>query len=872
MSTFQASLSVPTQSGSSSLDPRLYNLYSNLRNLPEDLPDHPEVYPFASNFTLDPDEVEFYGSQQGALNHRLELIFGSRSTGNAIQFRGRGRSLEAIVYVLRKYINGDDRENIILWKWVEDLTSSAAQASPTRTLCEKTAMAESSKAPSRRRSNKRQGNARKPCKRLSEAKIKVAKARSAKRWAHDPADLEDDGPNEIDEGGRTPDEFLDQLTISCHSKIDKSHRRFRCVGTGCWWSWAKPRPTARIIKHARWCDGIDPELQEEVQRRGASLSLAFKMMQRHDSNDTLAYTITPPNPDALRQKEERVNHALLKLICDRMIPPVVVDCLRWREFVASLDENVNTASGSTISDNFVTTEAEYIREESRKLLSQNEHLTLSYDGGTTRGHESVYTVHVTIPSSRDALLMDGNEASGVSHTAEHICTVLDKTLKAVGPEKFSCIVSDNAGNTRVAREMIEEEYPWIISLQDACHHQSNTAKDIGQLQYFQWCASKMKSIITHFHSSTYAARHLAALCVLHNILEGIIAVGNTRFASYFYAARLVLNCLPLILQLISLGVLDMNSASPIYWMLDGASVERFTKELRQLCTILEPFARSIKCLESIHSTLANVYLFWIAIISRIHELFKYNLTINGVGLPVSVMEDVTSIINGRHQEMFQKLSGPVYLAAFFLDVRFQNSDVFLGYKQNFAHVHRAHTDLSSDSDLCHLLPAYTLSGGYLIKLLGRLYNKNPNAPPFLHYSSWPDVKTSFHRQLIRFTRGASPFDKRYDDAQSARQYWENLILVPSADLLALVGLLLSSIVPNSMAEERTMSTITKLNSPDRASQKVGTLIDMTTIRQYYKREEALKSPVVICTATPHPPDRPTNLPQNRQTRGLVHRI
>ncbi|KAH7338363.1 hypothetical protein B0J17DRAFT_421231 [Rhizoctonia solani] len=43
-----------------------------------------------------------------------------------------------------------------------------------------------------------------------------------------------------------------------------------------------------------------------------------------------------------------------------------------------------------------------------------------------------------------------------------------------------------------------------------------------------------------------------------------------------------------------------------------------------------------------------------------------------------------------------------------------------------------------------------------------------------------------------------------------------------------------------MSEERTMSTITKLNSPDRSSQKVSTLIDMATIRQYYKREEALR--------------------------------
>ncbi|EUC61375.1 hypothetical protein RSOL_392520 [Rhizoctonia solani AG-3 Rhs1AP] len=73
-----------------------------------------------------------------------------------------------------------------------------------------------------------------------------------------------------------------------------------------------------------------------------------------------------------------------------------------------------------------------------------------------------------------------------------------------------------------------------------------------------WCILKMRLIITHFHSSTYAVRHLAALRVLHNVPEGIVAIGNTRFASYYYAAQSVLNCLPLILQLISSGVLDLN--------------------------------------------------------------------------------------------------------------------------------------------------------------------------------------------------------------------------------------------------------------------------------------------------------------------------
>ncbi|CAE6423375.1 unnamed protein product [Rhizoctonia solani] len=207
------------------------------------------------------------------------------------------------------------------------------------------------------------------------------------------------------------------------------------------------------------------------------------------------------------------------------------------------------------------------------------------------------------------------------------------------------------------------------------------------------------------------------------------------------------------------------------------------------------------------------------------------------------MEDITSIINSRHREIFQKQSGPIYLAAFFLDIRFRSSDVFSGYRMLSAHTQTTPTDLSSDSDIRRSLPAYTIAGTYLVKLLGRLYNKDPNSVPFSHYSSWSDVQAAFRRQLLLFTRGLSPFDQRYTSTQTACEYWEELLSVPSADLLAVVGLLLASIVPNSMAEERTMSAITKLNSPDRARQKVSTIINMVAIRQHYRREEALTGSV-----------------------------
>lgn len=127
----------------------------------------------------------------------------------------------------------------------------------------------------------------------------------------------------------------------------------------------------------------------------------------------------------------RVNHALLKWLCDRMIPPSAVDCLRWRELIDTLNPDVGTASGTTIVDNFITTESAYIHQDSVDALANQELLTLSYDGGTTRRHESVYTVHVTTPTTREAHLMEGSEASGVSHTPEHLCSVLDRVCTRI---------------------------------------------------------------------------------------------------------------------------------------------------------------------------------------------------------------------------------------------------------------------------------------------------------------------------------------------------------------------------------------------------------------------------------------------------------
>jgi len=51
---------------------------------------------------------------------------------------------------------------------------------------------------------------------------------------------------------------------------------------------------------------------------------------------------------------------------------------------------------------------------------------------------------------------------------------------------------------------------------------------------------------------------------------------------------------------------------------------------------------------------------------------------------------------------------------------------------------------------------------------------------------------------------------------------------------------LYSAVPHSMADERTMSSITLLNSAQRNRQKVETVVSMAQINAFYKSEKPKK--------------------------------
>lgn len=68
-------------------------------------------------------------------------------------------------------------------------------------------------------------------------------------------------------------------------------------------------------------------------------------------------------------------------------------------------------------------------------------------------------------------------------------------IDTIGRARFAAVVSDNAGNTRVAREILCQDIDTLLNLPDPAHHLNNTVKEIGKLEYFSEVSLNQRCIL-----------------------------------------------------------------------------------------------------------------------------------------------------------------------------------------------------------------------------------------------------------------------------------------------------------------------------------------------------------------------------------------
>ncbi|KAG8706755.1 hypothetical protein FRC09_002240 [Ceratobasidium sp. 395] len=863
---------------------RLTRFRSAITLLPSKLPAGSSVYNF-NNWTPDPQLLEDYGTPCSVLNAALESTFGLRGQSPII-FTEKGPGLESLANVLERHLTGDYTEKAVIGKWLDDLIAAAERMSTERKTNKTKRVPKPSAAQKRTNdwieSTQEEKSARKQQKTSAAAKAKerasaIEKTAQECNWKHGFDDLVDteDEPK-LYTTSRKGYSITKELFIKCLSK--KTNKlRYRCSSNGCQQSWSSAQPKRLFSHFTNECQFVDPDLLERVSEQAAKISLGQQAIElgadnSEDQSDSensdvdsaptrsksLSNVTTQTTlhavckKEGLRAQQVHFDLSLVNFICAAQIAPRKIDMPEFHSMISKANSQLKPKSSSKVARSHIPMESCRIRRVSLEELRNCRNLTISFDGGTAIQPVSFTTIHVTTPDTRVPHLMAGVEASGIPHTGQFYFTELEKIIKEIGPQRFSGISCDSTGDTRLARELVCDAYPTIIVLPDPCHQLHNTAKDIAKLEYFNDCRSNMSAIQRFFSKSSQGTRHLDSTRQQMDIKAGLKRHSKTWFAGTYHSTSSTRTCLPAIERVVKSGVIKLKKDHPLSFIKNISAYSKFSTELHQLEKLLEPIAKAIQCLESGHSNPSDVMLFYLAVCATLRQYVDSD----ELGLPTDLLERAQASVCARFRSMVLATGQEVYLATFFVHPKYLNSDILWKHNLNPLNTNtitlpatqssKRSTSLP-DADLIQAIPAFLKIVLFLKAVFCRELAAG-NIDAARDYPSTDEgvcaIIERFKSQVGSYARDERPFKLNVPAASiNPIKYWSKLLKHPDACFLAPVAVKLFSLIPNSMAEERTVSCISRMNTKDRSCQKISTLIQMTQIRQHLLRQREKKKPI-----------------------------
>ncbi|KAJ4500079.1 ribonuclease H-like domain-containing protein [Lentinula lateritia] len=809
---------------------KLERLESFIRNLPNTLPVQPieqSKYAMLMNLTLPAELVEDKG-EPGAFSHLMKDIFGWRAdtSDGIITIEERGPALLGSVSVFRE-MTTKYAKNAVIEKWLDNILVGLEKVFSKSNIPLPTS---GSSTPSSVDPNelKRKASHSEPedsdsGSEVLETKKKVKKKKQGVTRTvtiRDEVELEEFS-DKITGKGRVPNPIISQLAIRCKEKVTQASW-WRCMGFKdfvkaegpCNFKRIGNADQARILTHAKQCRHLPRNLKVIASDAAANSALGANVKKggpvtSGNAVPKSASVLTPSSSQlklthdftAQGKKEvaDEINHRIMQLICCDGIPPHILDSPRWKNLMEYCCRNGPNRPYTP--------------------LKNERNLTVTFDGGSIRKPQSVYTTHITT-EDRITYFWNGDEASDRSHDAEYVNEVIDKTVTAVGgPSKVVSLNSDNTGNVRKGRQDYTLVHSTVLNTRDSPHAFHNTIGEINKLSWIQPMISMAARVIKYSRKSNISSSALKKDAAESRELErskGLISVGGTRFATHYSS---------------------LTSLEPHLRAIQRL-VENGTIEIKANKTVKSFFTSRI-------ANAADVYVFWLAIAATLKNLFLDEQAISKLGLTSECIQDIIRIVNKRYKDFIDDSPTDIYFSAFYLDPRFAHSNILktptTGSTTTGFTIRVPTASSTSNNGILHpkaFQHAKTFLKTVLQNEVDALSKYGDKA--LLHnlfqtrYHRKDELVEAFKSQLLAFGRNQFPFKSGCNQDTDPLKWWKHLTQDENADVLATINVKIFAVLPNSMPDERTVSEFTQQNSALRGNQSVSTLVDIVQVGQWYK--------------------------------------
>jgi hypothetical protein len=237
-------------------------------------------------------------------------------------------------------------------------------------------------------------------------------------------------------GGAPRNDLMDQLLMYCYFEADgPDFKKWGCIGR-CGRTWTI-RNFNRVLKHASECRKLTTDLRELARDKSAEKAPSQKLenrVERHRDETEEPKTIKSNKKNETSHKitvfesfqikgkadrEEVINLAIIRFICAAGLPTHIVSYQEWTDLLNLLCPSYHPPNRSKLEDDLIVSEANKVRRNILTELRNQWNLTISFDGGTSRGRDSYWTIHVST-EERKVHLLETVLATDVSHTAEWI--------------------------------------------------------------------------------------------------------------------------------------------------------------------------------------------------------------------------------------------------------------------------------------------------------------------------------------------------------------------------------------------------------------------------------------------------------------------
>jgi len=250
------------------------------------------------------------------------------------------------------------------------------------------------------------------------------------------------------------------------------------------------------------------------------------------------------------------------------------------------------------------------------IYSANEVVLLTDGWSNVKGDHLVnYVVtfpNLSVPPMLYTTVSTGEESQSGQNIANGISTIID----AIGFQRVTAIVTDNAPNMQFAWRLLEEQYPGLVCNGCGAHVVDLLVRDVCELP-------ENKDVLTKVQEVTaFVRRRTAVLSRFHNLQDKAVRYGDLkskRGLEFFVDTRWYTHHTSIARLLLNRNVLDQLAASDVVTRLTGKSKAlakafratiqdlHFWMEAERLEKILAPTTSAVATLEADSSKLCDVY-------------------------------------------------------------------------------------------------------------------------------------------------------------------------------------------------------------------------------------------------------------------------